>query len=339
MLAENWKDFIKPSNLVCDQANDNKSAVITVEPLERGFGTTVGSALRRILLSSIYGTAITAVKIDGVIHEQDTVKGLSQDIIDVILNIKKVVLSSDVAVKKRATIDVKGPCVVTAKMISFPEGVELVNPDQVICSLDNNSTLKAEFVVESGKGYRDSAQVANENKEIGLINIDAVFSPVRRVSFSVESSRVGEVIDYDKLVLKLDTDGSIEPNLAVGIAAKIMKEQMALFINFDDETIAVAEESKADDKPDFNPVLIKKVDELELSVRSQNCLKSEDIIYLGDLVTKSENDMLKTPNFGRKSLNEIKAILQTMDLDFDMDIDNWPPENIDSIATNTNDNQ
>ena len=223
MLAENWKDFIKPSKVTYDQSSDNISAKIVVEPLERGFGTTVGNTLRRILLSSIFGTAITAVKIEGIIHEQDTVEGLSEDIVDMILNIKKIVLCSESAAKKKATIDVKGPCVVTADMISLPEGVDIINKDQVICNLDKGANLKAEFVIESDKGYRDSSNVANDNKEIGLINIDAVFSPVKRVSFNVESSRVGKVIDYDKLTLNVETicesiiSCIISPNIGFGI--------------------------------------------------------------------------------------------------------------------------
>lgn len=332
MLAESWKDFIKPSKVTYDQSSDNKSAKIIVEPLERGFGTTVGNTLRRILLSSIYGTAITALKVEGIIHEQDTVEGLSEDIVDMILNIKKIVLCSESATRKKASIDVKGPCVVTAEMIQLPEGVDIINKDQVVCNLDKGANLKAEFVIESDKGYRDSSNIANDNKEIGLIHIDAIFSPVRRVSFVVESSRVGKVIDYDKLILDVETNGSIDPSLAVGIAAKIMKEQMELFIDFDDNIELVSEEEQEEDVLSFNPLLLKKVDELELSVRSQNCLKSEDIVYLGDLVKRTENDMLKTPNFGRKSLNEIRAILQSMDLSFGMEVSEWPPENIEELS-------
>jgi DNA-directed RNA polymerase subunit alpha len=337
MLAENWKDFLKPSKISYDANSDNKSAKIVVEPLERGFGTTVGNSLRRILLSSIFGTGITAVKIEGVIHEQDSVEGLTEDIIDVIFNLKKVVLLSETATKKKAFIDVVGPCQVKAGDIKLPEGLSVVNADQIICHLDDKAKLKAEFNVESGKGYRDSSKEANDNKEIGLINIDTVFSPIRRVTFKVESSRVGQVIDYDKLTLDVETNGAIEPDLAVGIAAKIMKEQMNLFINFDDN-IVVSEEQVEEDKFTFDPVLLKKVDELELSVRSQNCLKNENVTYLGDLVKRSENDMLKTPNFGRKSLNEIRAILQSLNLNFGMDIVDWPPENLDDLSKKADDN-
>ncbi|MFZ8864915.1 MAG: DNA-directed RNA polymerase subunit alpha [Rickettsiales bacterium] len=337
MLAENWKDFLKPSKISYDAKSDNKSAKIVVEPLERGFGTTIGNSLRRILLSSIFGTAFTAVKIEGVIHEQDSVEGLSEDIIDVIFNLKKVVLLSETATKKKATIEVQGPCQVTAADLKLPEGVSVLNADQVICHIDDKAKFKAELIIESGKGYRDSSKLANDNNEIGLINIDTVFSPIRRVTFSVESSRVGQVIDYDKLTLDVETNGAIEPDLAVGIAAKIMKEQMNLFINFDDN-IVIHDEQVEEEKYSFDPVLLKKVDELELSVRSQNCLKNENIAYLGDLVKRSENDMLKTPNFGRKSLNEIRAILQSLSLNFGMDIPEWPPENLDDLCKKSEDN-
>ena len=332
MLAENWKDFIKPSKISYDESNNKKDAKIIVEPLERGFGTTVGNTLRRILLSSIYGVAVTALKIEGVIHEQDVVDGLSEDITDVIFNLKKVVLSSESSINKKVSIDIKGPCQVTAGMLSIPEEIELINPDQVICNLDNNAKFKAELTIESGKGYRDSSNIANDNQEIGLINIDAVFSPISRVSFNVDSSRVGERIDYDKLILNVETNGAIDAGFAVGIAAKIMKEQMDLFINFDENIQIAGDNEKEEEVITCNPLLLKKVDELELSVRSQNCLKNEDIFYIGDLVKRSENDMLRTPNFGRKSLNEIKSILQSMDLNFGMEIDNWPPENIDQLA-------
>jgi DNA-directed RNA polymerase subunit alpha len=330
MLAENWKDFLKPSKITYDADNDEKVAKIVIDPLERGFGTTIGTSLRRTLLSSIYGTAITGVKINGVIHEQDTVDGVSEDIVDIIFNLKQVVLASEAAVKKKASIDIKGPKVVTAGMLTLPEGVTVVNADQVICNLGEGANFKAEFQIESGKGYRNSSHAAND--EVGLIEIDAIFSPVTKVTFNIESSRVGQVIDYDKLILEIETNGSIKPDNAVGIAAKILKEQMSVFINFD-ETIAVAaDEDDAEEELSFNPVLLKKVEELELSVRSQNCLKNENINYLGDLVKRSEGDMLKTPNFGRKSLNEIKAILQSLNLNFGMSISEWPPENIEELS-------
>ena len=332
MLAENWKDFLKPSKISYDASNDSKQAKIVIEPLERGFGITVGNSLRRVLLSSIYGTAITAVKIDGVIHEHDVVPGVSEDIVDILLNLKQVVLSSELAVKKRLSIEVKGPAVVKAGDIALSEGIEVVNPEQEICTVGEKGVFKAEFIVESGKGYRDSSIADNDNTEVGIINIDAIFSPVTKVTFNVDTSRVGQVVNYDKLVLDVETNGSISPDLAVGIAAKIMKEQMTYFINFDETIASDKEEAEEEEVLPFDTILLKKVEELELSVRSQNCLKNEDINYLGDLVRRSESDMLKTPNFGRKSLNEIKDILNAFHLGFGMNIEGWPPENIDQLS-------
>ena len=333
MLAENWKDFLKPSKVLyqIDEENSNKAKII-VEPLERGYGTTVGNTLRRVLLSSIYGTAFTAVKIDGVIHEQDSIPGIREEIIDIMLNLKSVILSSETSSKKKALIEVKGPGQISAKDIKIPEGVEIINPEQFICTLDESATFKAELTIESGKGYRDSSLISNDNKEIGLILIDAVFSPVKRVSFEIDQSRVGQLIDYDKLILDIETNGTIAPDLVVGIAAKIIKEQMTTFIDFDENIAAEEEEADLEDQLTFNPLLLKKVEELELSVRSQNCLQNENINYIGDLVVRSENDMLRTPNFGRKSLNEIKSILQSLDFNFGMDVSDWPPENIDELA-------
>ncbi len=334
MLAENWKDFLKPSKISYDASNNDKTAKIVIEPLERGFGTTVGNVLRRTLLSSIYGTAITAFTVEGIIHEQDAIEGLSEDMIDVIFNLKQVVLTAETDKTKKASIDITGPAVVTAGMIKLPEGISLINPEQVICNLEDKAKFQAEFVIESGKGYKKSSEANNDNAKIGMIYIDAILSPVTKVAFQVINTRVGEAVDYDKLILEVETNGSIKPDLAIGIAAKIMKEQINLFINFD-ETVAITSKTEEEDqKLSFNPVLLKKVDELELSVRSQNCLQNEKIDYLGDLVMKSENDMLKTPNFGRKSLNEIKAILQSLNLNFGMNIEEWPPQNVEELAKN-----
>jgi DNA-directed RNA polymerase subunit alpha len=333
MLAENWKDFLKPSTVSykIDDNNPNKAKII-VEPLERGFGTTVGNTLRRVLLSSIFGAAFVEVKIENVIHEQDVIPGVREEVVDILLNLKSVIISSETASRKKATLNVKKAGVVKASDIEFPEGVEVLNPEQYICTLDDKATFNADLVIESGKGYRDSSLISNDNKDIGTIYIDAVFSPVKRVAFNIEKSRVGELIDYDKLVLTVETNGSIAPDLSVGIAAKIIKEQMTTFINFDENIAAPEEEEEGVESLPFNPILLKKVDELELSVRSQNCLKNEAINYIGDLVVRSENDMLRTPNFGRKSLNEIRAILQSLDMNFGMDVAEWPPENIEELS-------
>ncbi|MBT4922693.1 MAG: DNA-directed RNA polymerase subunit alpha [Rickettsiales bacterium] len=333
MLAENWKDFLKPSKVSykVDEENPNKAKII-VEPLERGFGITVGNTLRRVLLSSIFGAAFVEVKIENVIHEQDVMTGVREEVIDILLNLKSVILSSETASRKKATLDISSRGVIKASDIKLPEGVTILNPEQYICTLDDKAVFKAELIIESGKGYRDSALISNENKDIGTIYIDAVFSPVKRVSFNVEKSRVGELIDYDKLVLSVETNGTIAPDASVGIAAKIVKEQMSTFINFDENIIAPEDDADSVESLPFDAILLKKVDELELSVRSQNCLKNEAITYIGDLVIRSENDMLRTPNFGRKSLNEIKAILQSLDMNFGMEISEWPPENIEELS-------
>jgi DNA-directed RNA polymerase subunit alpha len=333
MLAENWKEFMKPSKMsLTAGADEDRTAQIVVEPLERGFGITIGNSLRRVLLSSIYGTAITAVKIAGIIHELDSINGVREDLIDIILNFKLVIIKGDTATKKKAKLSAVGPCEVTAGQIELPQGLEIINKDLVICTLDKDAKFDVEFVIEVGKGYRDATPYKAANTEVGLIPIDAVFSPITKVAYKVENSRVGQVTDYDKLVMDIETNGSITPESTLAIAAKIMKEQVSMFINFDENAYseAVAPAKAVDLK--FDPVLLKKVDELELSVRSQNCLKNENIIYLGDLVRRTEYDMLRTPNFGRKSLNEIKAILSSLSLGFGMDIASWPPEDIDSLA-------
>jgi DNA-directed RNA polymerase subunit alpha len=333
MLAENWKDFLKPSTVSykIDDDNPNKAKII-VEPLERGFGTTVGNTLRRVLLSSIFGSAFVEVKIENVIHEQDVIPGVREEVVDILLNLKSVIITSETSSRKKATLNIKKSGVIKASDIVFPEGVEVLNPEQYICTLDDKASFNADLVIETGKGYRDSSLISNDNKDIGTIYIDAVFSPVKRVAFNIEKSRVGELIDYDKLVLTVETNGSIAPDLSVGIAAKIIKEQMTTFINFDENVAAPEDEVEGVESLPFNPILLKKVDELELSVRSQNCLKNEAINYIGDLVVRSENDMLRTPNFGRKSLNEIRAILQSLDMNFGMDVAEWPPENIEELS-------
>ena len=278
MLAENWKDFLKPSKVSydVDQDNQNKAKII-VEPLERGFGTTVGNTIRRVLLSSIYGAAFVEIKIDNVIHEQDVIPGIREEVVDIILNLKSVIISSETASRKKASLKVNKKGVIKASDINLPEGVQILNPEQYICTLDEKAAFNAELIIESGKGYRDSSLISNDNKDIGTIYIDAVFSPVKRVAFNVEKSRVGELIDYDKLILTVETNGTIAPDLSVGIAAKIIKEQMTTFINFDENVAAPEEEEDSVESLPFNPVLLKKVDELELSVRSQNCLKNESI--------------------------------------------------------------
>jgi len=331
VISKNWQDLIKPTKLDIDIAKNNPNiATIIAEPLERGFGNTLGVALRRILLSSLQGAAVTAIKIDGVLHEFSAVTGVREDVTNIILNVKELRIKVHSPEKKRLTLSAVGPCEVTAAMIEATHDVEIINKEHVICTLDKGAKLHMELTVEVGKGYVRASQNRPEDAPIGLIPVDALFSPVRKVSYKIEHSRVGQVTDFDKLALTLETDGTITPEDAVAFAARILQEQLRLFINFEEQAVEEKKEDKSELK--FSPYLLKKVDELELSVRSANCLKNDNIIYIGDLVQKTESEMLKTPNFGRKSLNEIKEVLVNMGLKFGMEVAEWPPENIEELA-------
>jgi DNA-directed RNA polymerase subunit alpha len=331
MLNKNWKDLIKPKKLDIKTAtNDMKRATVVAEQLERGFGITLGVALRRVLLSSLQGAAVTSIKVDGVLHEFTSIPGVREDVINVILNIKDLKLKAHSDAPKKMFLNVSEPGEVTAGMIQTDADVEIVNKDLVICHLDKGATLNMELTVEVGKGYVPAAQNRPADAPIGLIPVDAIFSPVQKVAYKIENARVGNRTDYDKLILDIETDGSILPEDAVALSARILQDQLNLFVNFEDIP-DVAVRDKKDDLP-FSPYLLKKVDELELSVRSANCLKNDNIVYIGDLVLKSESEMLKTPNFGRKSLNEIKDVLVNMGLRFGMDVPEWPPENIEEMA-------
>jgi DNA-directed RNA polymerase subunit alpha len=305
-------------------------ATAVAEPLERGFGLTLGNALRRVLLSSLQGSAITSVQIDNVLHEFSSVAGVREDVTDIVLNLKGVAVSMEVEGSKRVSISAKGPGVVTAGDISESSGIEILNRDHVICHLDEGASLFMEMTVESGKGYVAAYKNRPEDAPIGLIPIDAIFSPISKVSYDVQATREGQVLDYDKLTMKIETDGSVTPEDAIAFAARILQDQLSVFVNFDEpEAAGRAEE---EDDLEFNPLLLKKVDELELSVRSANCLKNDNIVYIGDLIQKTEAEMLRTPNFGRKSLNEIKEVLTAMGLHLGMDILDWPPDNIEELA-------
>ena len=331
MIKKNWQELIKPSKLdVVQGAVPERRATIVAEPLERGFGLTLGNALRRVLLSSLQGSAVTAIKIDSVLHEFSSIQGVHEDVTDIVLNIKSMGIRLHSEGHKRVPLYASGPGEITAGMIETGHDVEIMDPDLVICTLDDNASIRMELTVETGKGYVPAGQNATEDNPIGLIPIDAVFSPVRKVAYKVDNARVGQVTDYDKLSLDVTTDGTISPEDTVALAARILQDQFQLFVNFE-EPQPVAPEERTDELP-FNRNLLRKVDELELSVRSANCLKNDNIIYIGDLVLKSESDMLRTPNFGRKSLNEIKEVLSQMGLHLGMEITNWPPENIEDLA-------
>jgi DNA-directed RNA polymerase subunit alpha len=331
VIQKNWQELIKPTKLdVVPGVNPARTATIVAEPLERGFGLTLGNALRRILLSSLQGGAVTAVQIDGVLHEFSSIPGVREDVTEIVLNIKSMGLKMHSEGPKRMTLKVSSPGPVTASMIETGPDIEIMDPDLVLCNLDKGAKLSMELTVESGKGYVAATQNRSEESPIGLIPVDAVYSPVRKVSYKVDNTRVGQVTDHDKLSLDLTTNGAITPEDAVALAARILQDQLQLFINFEEPRKASEEETK-DDLP-FNKNLLRKVDELELSVRSANCLKNDNIIYIGDLVQKTEADMLRTPNFGRKSLNEIKEVLSQMGLNLGMEIPLWPPENIEDLA-------
>jgi DNA-directed RNA polymerase subunit alpha len=331
MIHKNWAELIKPTQLEVRPGLDPaRQATVIAEPLERGFGLTLGNALRRVLMSSLQGAAITSVQIDNVLHEFSSVAGVREDVTDIVLNLKGVAIKMEADGPKRVTIQAKGPGVVSAGDIQTSAGIEILNRDHVICHLDEGAELFMEMMVQTGKGYVPADRNKSEDQPIGTIAIDAIYSPVRRVSYDVQPTREGQVLDYDKLTLKLETDGSVTPDDAVAYAARILQDQLSIFVNFDEPESASAHDRE--DGLEFNPLLLKKVDELELSVRSANCLKNDNIVYIGDLIQKTEAEMLRTPNFGRKSLNEIKEVLSGMGLHLGMDVEEWPPENIEDLA-------
>ena len=331
MIEKNWKELIKPAKLTVKHNNDqNSNATIIAEPIERGFGVTIGNALRRILLSSLQGSAITSMQVQGALHEFSSLPGVREDLTDIILNIKGIKVKMDDQGPKKTYLNVEGPLTVTASHIEETSNIIIMNPEHEICTLEEGNKLSIEFTVENGKGYVSAGVNYIEDKPIGLIPIDAIFSPILQVSYDVDNARVGQQTDFDKLLLNVTTDGSVSPEDAVAFAARIMQDQMQNFINFE-EPEEEEDAPEVDDLP-FNRNLLRKVDELELSVRSANCLKNDNIVYIGDLVLRTEPEMLRTPNFGRKSLNEIREVLKVMDLELGMIIENWPPENIEDLA-------
>lgn len=331
MIEKNWQSLIKSNKLNIKYIDpDLREAEIIVEPLERGFGMTLGNALRRVLLSSLQGSSITSVKIEGVLHEFSAIPGVLEDVTDIVLNLKTVGVKLHSDIPKKVRISALGPKIVRAKDIQSTSDIDILDPETVICTLEDGAQLNMELVIQNGKSYVLANQHVYEDKPVGVILIDSIFSPVKRVIYKVDQTRVGQRTDYDRLTLRVKTDGSIKPDDAVAYASRILQDQFQQFINFEEPTENDKRETK--DELPFNRNLLKKVEELELSVRSANCLKNENILYIGDLVLKTENDMLKTPNFGRKSLNEIKEVLAQMGLGFGMNIPTWPPENIDELS-------
>lgn len=330
LLAKNWNNLIKPDviDITVDDSNPNR-AVFKVRPLERGCAITLANGLRRILLSLLQGSAITSMNFEGVLHEFSTVPGISEDVTHIVLNVKKVRIANHSNDRRKLVLKVAGPCQVTAGMISCGHDVEILNPDQYLFTLAEGHSVNIEFTCDNGKGYVPGSSFRTDEAPIGTIFIDALFSPVLKVAFKVENARVGQMTDYDELNLEVETNGAISPEMAVALAARILQDQAQPFVTFREEQPLQLEEQE---ELKFDKRLLKKVDELELSVRSQNCLKNDNILYIGDLVRKTESEMLKTPNFGRKSLNEIKEVLGNMGLGFGMDIPEWPPENIEELS-------
>ena len=336
VIDKNWKDLIKPNKLQITSNKDKSIAQVVAEPLEKGFGQTIGNSLRRILLSSIQGAAVTAIQIDGVLHEFSSIKGVREDVTDIVLNVKNLAIKSSSSTAKKIILDVDGPKEVKAKDITLSSEIEILNPDQTICNLDEKTHFHMELMVSTGKGYVSAIKNKSEDNPLGLITIDSLFSPVKKVSFAIENTRAGSALDYDKLLMTVETNGTVDAEDAIAYSARIFQDQLSMFVNFDDPK-EIVEKAKPSE-PEFNRNLLKRVEELELSVRSMNCLKNDNIIYIGDLVQKTEPEMLRTPNFGRKSLNEIKEVLNSMSLYLGMEIPNWPPDNIAELSRKLEEN-
>jgi DNA-directed RNA polymerase subunit alpha len=331
VIQKNWQELIKPQKLNVSGGDDpTRFATVVAEPLERGFGLTLGNALRRVLLSSLQGAAVSALQIDGVLHEFSSIPGVREDVTDLVLNIKEVAIKMQGDGPKRLTLRKSGPGAVTAGDIAVIGDVQILNPNHVLCTLDDGADIRMELTVNTGKGYVSADKNRSEDSPIGMIPVDSLYSPVKKVSYRVENTRSGQVLDYDKLTLQIETDGSITPEDALAYSARILQDQLDIFLNFEEPK--KTETTPAIPELAFNPALLKKVDELELSVRSANCLKNDNIVYIGDLIQKTEAEMLRTPNFGRKSLNEIKEVLAQMGLHLGMDVTGWPPENIEELA-------
>ena len=335
-VVQNWKSLIKPNKLNISSNEDKTITTVIAEPLEKGYALTLGNSLRRILLSSIQGSAITALQIDGVLHEFSSIKGVREDVTDIVLNVKALSIKVMSEEAKKLILDVTGPGEIKAKDIQANPDVKILNPELVLCHLDENTKFHMELIASNGKGYRPAEKNKKEDAPLGLIAIDSLFSPVKKVSYTIENAREGQSLDYDKLIMNIETNGSLPAEDAVAYAARIFQDQLSLFVNFDEPT--EVEKVAPSTELQFNKNLLRKVDELELSVRSMNCLKNDNIIYIGDLVQKTEPEMLRTPNFGRKSLNEIKEVLSAMSLYLGMEVPNWPPDNIAELSKKLEDN-
>ena len=333
MIENNWITLVKPNKVEYKISDNKKFGTVIIEPLEKGYGTTLGNALRRVLLSSLQGTAMTSIKINGVLHEFSTIEGVREDVTDIIMNLKNVTFNSKSNHTQKLSLNVKGPREVLSSDFEENSEVEIVDKDIVIMNLDSNREVNLEIYLDVNKGYLPADKNKSEDsKSVGQIILDSTFSPVKRVSFRVENSRIGQDTEFDKLILDIETNGVVTPDEAAALAARILQDQLKPFINFEEPTEEERKQLQSSNEPQFNKNLLKKVDELELSVRSANCLKNDNIFYIGDLVQKTEGEMLRTPNFGRKSLDEIKEVLVSMSLSMGMDLPGWPPENIDELS-------
>lgn len=321
----NWHDLIQPKRLEVDpDSHTSTYGKFICQPLERGFATTTGNSLRRILLSAVQGAAVTAVKIEGALHEFSTLPGILEDVTEIILNLKEVRFKINSVNEKVVRIEKKGKGNVTARDIIGDHTVEIMNPDKHLCTITSDGDFVAEMVVKWGKGYSPAENNKTEDLSVDYIPIDAIFTPIRNVKFNVNQARVGQQTDYDKLTMEITTDGSVTPEDSLAFAAKILKEQMTIFINFDEDQVEPEVEAvRSEEHEPVNENLNRTVEDLELSVRSSNCLRNANLNYIGELVQKTEAEMLKTKNFGRKSLNEIKQLLSEMDLSLGMTLDNW----------------
>ena len=319
-------DFLTPRVIKVDEVSSTR-ATVTLEPLERGFGHTLGNALRRILLSSMPGCAVTEVEIDGVEHEYSAIEGIQEDVIEILLNLKGVALILSGKDRAKLSIAVRGPCVVSVKDIKLDPDVEICNPDHVICTITTDAHFSADLIVERGRGYSPADSRENpddETKSIGRLPLDASFSPIRRVSYVVDSARVEQRTDLDKLIIDLETNGTLDPEESIRRAATILQHQLAVFVDLEGEDQAAATELAEE----VDPILLRPVDDLELTERSANCLKAENIYYIGDLVQRTEVELLKTPNLGKKSLTEIKDVLASRGLSLGMRLEAWPPASL-----------
>jgi DNA-directed RNA polymerase subunit alpha len=331
-MTESISDFLKPRIVNIDRINDTHTIVI-LEPFERGFGHTLGNALRRILLSSMRGSAVTDVMIEGVEHEYSGMDGIQEDALDILLNLKE--LAIVMHERDEAVLHLKktGPCEVTAADIQLDHDVEIADPDQLIATLTKDVELDISMKVRKGRGYEPAANREDDEDSnlVGWLKLDATFSPVRRIAYSVEAARVEQRTDLDKLIIDIETDGTIDPDEAVRMAATILQDQLTAFVLLD-VTVAPDVEEDVEDEPEFDPTLLSPVDDLELTVRSANCLKAENIMFIGDLVQRTEVELLKTPNLGKKSLNEIKDVLAERGLSLGMKLENWPPESLEEVV-------